>query len=312
MSRKVIIDCDPGIDDAVALCLALFDTRLDVLAVTATGGNISTEQASRNVQLIVEQLDPSRLPRIGVPNPSNNIPAADARHLNGNDGLGNSNFRVSALHHAHFSEKLIIDTVRAAPDEVTIIALGPLTNIAAAFQRDRELPSLVDRIIIRGGSVNGVGNVTPAAEYNIYCDPASARTVFRSATTKTLIPLDVTNQVMFTLDLVGQLPSDFTRAGAFLHRVLPFYFRAFRQHGFEGARLHDAVGLVAALHPELFETAEMAGDVETSGELTVGTTVFDRRDSPARRSNMEVAVGVDTAAIIDCLLRGLNNAGQLS
>ena len=312
MPRKVIIDCDPGIDDAVALCLALFDTRLDVLAVTATGGNIPTEQASRNVQLIVEQLDPSRLPRIGVPNPSNNMPAADARHLNGNDGLGNSNFRVSALHHAHLSEKLIIDTVRAAPDEVTIIALGPLTNIAAAFQRDRELPSLVDRIIIRGGSVNGVGNVTPAAEFNIYCDPASARTVFRSATTKTLIPLDVTNQVTFTLDLVGQLPSDFTRAGAFLHRVLPFYFRAFRQHGLEGARLHDAVGLVAALHPELFETAEIAGDVETSGELTAGTTVFDRRDSPDWRSNMEVAVGVDTAAIIDCLLRGLNNAGQLS
>lgn len=312
MPRKVIIDCDPGIDDAVALCLALFDTRLDVLAVTATGGNVPTEQASRNVQLIVEQLDPSRLPRIGVPNPSNNMPAADARHLNGNDGLGNSNFRVSALHHAHLSEKLIIDTVRAAPDEVTIIALGPLTNIAAAFQRDRELPSLVDRIIIRGGSVNGVGNITPAAEFNIYCDPASARTVFRSATTKTLIPLDVTNQVTFTLDLVGQLPSDFTRAGAFLHRVLPFYFRAFRQHGLESARLHDAVGLVAALHPELFETAEIAGDVETSGELTAGTTVFDRRDSPDWRSNMEVAVGVDTAAIIDCLLRGLNNAGQLS
>ena len=176
MARKVIIDCDPGIDDAVALCLALFEPRLEIIAITATAGNVLAEQASRNVQAVVEQLDPPRFPRLGAAN-DGYIPAADARLIHGADGLGNAEFRVSQLHHPHPSEKLICDAVRSAPDEVTIIALGPLTNIAGAFQRDPELVSMVDRIIMMGGSVSCKGNVTPAAEFNMYCDPISAGSV---------------------------------------------------------------------------------------------------------------------------------------
>ena len=183
MPRKLIIDCDPGIDDAIALCLALFDRRLEVLAITATGGNVASTQASRNIQVIVEQLDPPRFPRFGAAN-ENSFASVGAHHIHGSDGLGNAGFRVSELHHPHPSEKVICDTVRSAPEEVTILTLGPLTNIASAFQRDPELPSLVDRIVIIGGSVTASGNITPAAEFNIYSDPVSARTVFRSRTTK--------------------------------------------------------------------------------------------------------------------------------
>ena len=303
MTRKVIIDCDPGIDDALALCLALFDPRLEVVAVTATGGNVSPEQATRNVQAVVEQLDPPRFPRLGAAD-LNKIPAADARHIHGDDGLANVGFRVSELHHSHPSDKLICDEVRTAPDEVAIIALGPLTNIASAFQRDPDLAMLVDRIIISGGSVTG-GNATPAAEFNVYCDPVSARAVFRSRTTKTLIPLDVTNQVVISLDLLKQLPDESTRSGGFLRKVLPFVFRAYRNLGLEGIYLRDTVALIAALHPELFETKEMAADVEISGELTAGATVFDQRPAPLWRPNMEVAMAVDVAAVVDSLLRGL-------
>lgn len=306
MSRKVIVDCDPGIDGAIALCLALFDARLDVVAVTATGGNVAPEQTSRNVQVIIEQLDPPRFPRIGTADSTTNLPAADARHMHGDDGLGNSGFKVSELHHPHSSVKVICDSIRSAPEDVTILALGPLTNIAAAFQRDPEVAFLVDRIIMTGGSVNGVGNVTAAAEFNIFCDPASARAVFRSPTTKTLIPLDVTNQVIMNLDLVDQLPNEASPAGAFLHRIVRYAFRAYRQLGLEGIQLHDAVSLVAMLHPELFETTEMAGDVEVGGELTTGATVFDRRPTPGWRPNMEVAIDVDSAAVTDCILRGLS------
>jgi purine nucleosidase len=311
MSRKVLIDCDPGIDDAVALCLALLDPRLDVLAVTATAGNVDAQQASRNVQMLVERLDPPRWPRLGAALPDALTRVIDARHLHGQDGLGNMGLAVSELHHQHPSDKVINDVIRAAPGEITIIALGPLTNIARAFSREPELPSLLDRLIIMGGAVNGIGNVTPAAEFNMYCDPKAAQLVFRSPTTKTLVPLDVTNRVVMTLDLVSQLPSETTRAGALLHQIIPFAFRAYRQQlGLEGIHLHDAVAIQAALQQELFETVEMAGDVEISGELTCGATVFDRRPRQAWRNNMEVAIGIDEVAVQDCILRGLKFAGQ--
>ena len=309
MPRKVVIDCDPGIDDAVALCLALFDPRLEVIAVTATAGNVSAEQASRNAQAVIEQLDPPRFPRLGAAS-FNHFPTVDGRHVHGEDGLGNAGFRVSELHHPHPSEKLICDAVRSSPNEVTIIALGPLTNLAGAFQRDPELESIVDRVIMMGGSVTACGNVTPAAEFNMYCDPVGARAVFRSRTTKTLIPLDVTRQVVLNLDLMDQLPGESTRAGSFLRHVISFAFRAYRNLGLEGLHLHDAVALISALHPELFETTRMAGDVETNGELTMGATVFDRRPSPTWRPNMEVATTVDVPGVKDCLLRGLARAGQ--
>jgi len=307
MPRKVIIDCDPGIDDAVALCLALFDPRLDVLAVTACGGNVSPAQSSRNAQVVLEQLDPPRYPRLGAAD-QQTYPAADARHIHGDDGLGNTGFEVSQLHHPHPSDKLICDTVRAAPDEVTIITLGPLTNIAAAFRRDPELPTMVDRLIMLGGTLTGPGNITPAAEFNIYSDPMAARAVFRSRTTKTLVPLDISRQIILTFELLDQLPDESTNTGSFLRRILPPVFRSYRQMGHERVNLHDAVAILATLHPDLFETVDMAGEVEVSGELTTGATVFDRRPCPTWRPNMEVATAVDVPAVTDLLLRGLQAA----
>jgi purine nucleosidase len=311
MSRKVIIDCDPGIDDAIALCMALFDPRLEVLAVTAVEGNVSAERASLNVQTVIDQLDPPRYPRVGAATAADAAPDVNTASMHGEDGLGNAGFVVSQLHHQHPSEKIICDEVRAAPEQVTIICLGPLTNLARAFQRDPELPLLIDQVIISGGSVNGVGNITPAAEFNLFFDPNGARTVFRSPITKTLIPLDVTGKVQLTLGFVEQLPSESTRAGRLVRQLASFAFRAFRQYlGQESIRIHDVVALTAALHPELFETEEMAGDVETVGELTKGATVFDRRANCRWRSNMAVATDVDVAAATDCILRGLADAGR--
>ncbi len=311
MVRKVIIDCDPGIDDAFALSMALFDPRLEVLAVTAVEGNVPAEQASLNVQTVIDHLDPPRYPRVGAATPAEAAPNLDQRLLHGDNGLANTDLPVAQLHHQHPSEKIICDAVRAAPDQVTIICLGPLTNIARAFQRDPSLAMLVDQIIISGGSIRCVGNVTPAAEFNIFYDPISARSVFRSATTKTLVPLDVTEQIELGLDFVDQLPDESTRAGQLLRKLSGFALRAFRQHlGQESFFLQDAVTLTAALHSELFETEEMAGDVETQGELTKGATIFDRRPISPWRSNMAVACDVDVVAVTDCILRGVAEAGR--
>jgi inosine-uridine nucleoside N-ribohydrolase len=311
MPKKVIIDCDPGIDDAVALCLALFDPRLEVLGVTAVEGNISAERASLNVQTVIDQLDPPRYPRVGAATPLEAAPALDMRHLHGENGLANVDFAVSQLHHQHPSEKILCDELRAAPEQVTLICMGPLSNLARAFRRDPSLPLLIDQVIISGGTAQCVGNVTPVAEFNMFYDPVSARTVFRSPITKILIPLEVTQQVPFTLDLVEHLPASSTRAGRLLRRLVPFAFRAYRQHlGQESMFLQDAVALVAALHPELFVLREMEGDVETIGELTRGVTVFDRRRYSLTRSTTAVATEVDVAAVTDCILRGLAEAGR--
>jgi len=310
MTRKVIIDCDPGIDDALALCMALFDSRLEVVAVTAVPGNVSAEQASVNVQAIIDQLDPPRLPRVGTATRLEDGPAVSGASLHGADGLGNAGLPISQLHHQHPSDKLICDEVRAAPDEVTIICLGPLTNLARALKRDPEVASLVSQIVIAGGSVGVGGNETPAAEFNIYCDPISARTVFRSATTKTVVPLDVTGQVCLTLDVMDELPAGSTNAGRLLRKMLPFAFRAHHQiRGEESILIHGVVALLTVLQPELFGTEAIAGDVEISGNLTEGATVFDRRVNPLWRNNMEVALTVDATAAKDCIVRGLRRCG---
>jgi len=309
MARKVILDVDPGIDDALAVVLALFDPELDVVAVTATGGNVSPQQATLNVQTIVELLDPPRLPRLGAA--TSETPADDGRLLHGADGLGNANFPVAVLHNMHPADKVLCDEVRTAPEEITIISSGPLTNIARALQRDSNFAATVGRLIMVGGAVDGPGNITPGAEFNIYSDPLSARTVFRSRMTKTLLPLDVTGQLVMTFDWLDLLPSESTRVGALLRRILPFAFRAHRQAlGLEGIYINDALGVVAAAHPELFETREMAGDVETQGELTAGATVFDRRQVRQWRPNVDVAVSMDVAAVKDCILRTLGEAAK--
>jgi inosine-uridine nucleoside N-ribohydrolase len=313
MPRKIIIDCDPGIDDAVALALALFDPRLEVVAVTAVAGKVGAERTSCNVQAIIERLDPPRYPRIGMASPADTGPGVDSRHMHGDDGLGNVNYACSRLARQHSSEKILTDEIRAAPEQISILCLGPLTNIARVFQREPGLLEMVDRLVISGGAVNCIGNVSPTAEFNIYCDPESARNVFRAPVTKTLIPLDVTERVSFDYDLMNQLPAEQTRAGKLLRDILPHLFRVYRQQlGMEMIHLHDVIALVALTNPELFETTDLYGDVETCGELTAGTTVFDRRLTYRGSRNIDVAKELDVNAVTDCILRGLTEAGKAS
>ncbi len=313
MTRKVIIDCDMGTDDAVALCMALFDENLDILAITASEGCVTADQATRNLQAIIGMLDPPRFPRLGAATPTDNAPAINTTFLFGRDGLGNTDFEVSELQHMLPSEKLITDLVRAHPGDVTIVCLGPFTNLARAFRRDPGIHELVDRIVLTGGSINGVGNITAAAEFNCFFDPPSAQDVFTSMTTKTLVPLDVTTQVKFDLGFLDLLPERYSRVGDFLRQILPYAYRTYRnQLGQEHIHLNDAVGLLALLEPDLFEFESMAGQVETDGHLTRGVTVFDRRPVPEWRCNMEVATMARIDHIIPSITRRLTAAGDVT
>lgn len=307
--RKVIIDVDPGIDAVVALSSALFDPRLEVLAVTAVAGNVSAEQATRAVQAIIEQLDPPRWPRIGAAVEPDRAPAENLSFLSGSDGLGGAEFRVAELHQRHPSDKVLNDVVRAAPQEVTVLTLGPLTNLARCLRRDPTFASQIGQLVIAGGTYAVPGDVTPAAEFNFFFDPQSARDVLRSRATKTIMPLDVSAKTVFDYGLLERLPGEETRIGRFIRRVLPYYYRTHRQQlGLEGVLLPDVTALLALTQPELFSTKRLGVDVETGGEITAGAMICDRRNVAQWQANLDVAVDVNSAGVLDSLLTSLEQA----
>jgi inosine-uridine nucleoside N-ribohydrolase len=162
-----------------------------------------------------------------------------------------------------------------------------------------------------GGSTDCIGDVTAAAEFNMHFDPSSATAVFRSATTKSLIPLEVTNQVTFDLNLLGILPAKHTRAGDLLHSMLPHLFRTLRQHrAQESIVLQAVIGVVYLLEPSMFGSEQFSVDVEELGALTRGATIVDRRPYASSRRDLEIATRVDVDAVRDCVYNGLKFAGQ--
>jgi inosine-uridine nucleoside N-ribohydrolase len=312
MARKVIIDCDPGIDDALALALALFDPRLEVVAVTACAGIVDADQATENVRSLVERLDPPKIPRIGSAlDPESGAAVSNGTLVHGDDGLGNVHWEPFSRQHAMPSDKLISDCLRSFPGEISILCTGPLTGLAKAISRDPAIIPMIDRVILAGGSVTGTGNVTPAAEFNMHLDPQAARAVFMSATTKSLIPIEVCDKLKFGWELIDRLPDKHSKVGAILHQLLPHLFRTTRQLlGQETISLQAIMPILLMVEPMLFEFEEMAGDVEVSGELTSGATIFDRRIPRTWRNNMEVACRLEVDAARDCFYHSLKYAAQ--
>lgn len=317
MPQKLIIDADPGIGDALAIALALFDPEIDLVGVTATSGCVSGPVATRNLQAIVESLDPAKWPRIGccdretLPTVRDfAVGGVSTAVFNGPSGLGDFDLRVAELHNPKESTKLLIELARAEPLEITLLTLGPLTNIELAIERAPDFLSLLKGIVCLGGSVTAGGDVTPAAEFNIYLNPEAARTVLRSPATKTLVPRDVSCQPILTFDQQKRLPhGETSRMGRFLQQTLSFALRAHHQHlGLEGMRLQEVVALASISRPHLFQITEMAVDVETKGELTRGMTVFDRRGPQHWKSNIDVVRDADAQGVIDYLSAVLRRA----
>jgi non-specific riboncleoside hydrolase len=313
MTRKIIIDCDPGIDDAAALAMALFDPRLEVLAITACSGTVEAERSTQNVQALIELLDPPKHPRLGAATDPEDAAMEDGRFLHGEDGLGNIGLSPMGRQHLLASEKLIAEQIRAHFGQVTLLCLGPLTGIARAFRRDPSLVEGVDRIIMTGGALDGIGDISLCSEFNMHFDPASAAAIFRSPTTKTLVPLEITRQVAFGLDLLDKLPMKYTRVGKLLHHVLPHLYRSFRQlRASETIYLPSVVSVLTLTEPSVFQTQERYVEIEQRGDLTRGMTLLDQRGYGASRRNMEVVVGIDVESARDCILNAWKFAGQAS
>lgn len=315
MPQKLIIDADPGIGDALAIAIALLDPELDVIALTAVGGCVSSVQAGRNLQSVVEALDPAKWPRIGVADSGQRMQEAEVscadspawqhgqRSLNGPEGLGDWKPSIADLHHPKDAAKLMTELARQHPQEVMLLTLGPLTNLALACDRDADFLGRLQGVVSLAGAVTAPGNITPAAEFNVRHHPEAARLVLRFPATKTLVPLDVSQKAVLTFEQFHRFNlTDETRCGHLLRQLIPYSLRAHHQHlGVEGIWLPELTALASITRPQLFQRVAMAVDVETEGQLSRGMTVFDRRAKPAWRHNLDVLHEVDAQGVLDYL-----------
>jgi len=308
MARKVILVSDPGIDGAFALAMALHDPELEVLGIAATAGNVVGSQATQNVHVIVEQVDPRRWPRVGAALPVEY--GVDGTKLHGPGGLGGIEFPCIQLHHQHSSDKLISDLVRQFPNEVSLVVMGPLTVVARAMDRDPELPGLIHRLICVGGTWQEPGNATATAEFHFFCDPPAARQLLKCGAPITLIPLDVTRKILLSPKDLLETPGTESRTWRFLRRIVPFGIRATSNlYGIEGFHLKDVLAIVALSLPGALTTRALFVDVETRGELTHGMMVVDHRPIPAASPNVDLAVAVEVPPVREYIDRMLRRAG---
>lgn len=315
MAQKLIIDADPGIGDAFAILAAFVDPSIELLALTATSGSVSGQQATRNLQFLTDLIDPLKHPRIGsAVGPVANIHGQSELptihdHV-GNDGLGDVLINVPDLHNRRESPKLLIDLVREFPHEVRILTLGPLSNLIAAAELDPEFPALVESVVVHGG-VLGVGDVSPVAEFNFAADPIAAETVLNWPTPCCIVPLDPQQQGSLTFedvdaltDLIGAQKNSST-----LTSLLQYECRTnHRLLGQEGISLSAVSALAVACRAESFQADPVIANVETAGLLTTGMLVMDRRSRIAATSSIDVVTKVDGSGVVDYFSRSLRRA----
>jgi inosine-uridine nucleoside N-ribohydrolase len=310
MAVKLVIDCDPGIGDALAVALALLDPEIEVIGLTGVAGRVSGEQATRNLHAILSVLDPPRWPRIGYgegpavfwpPEPGSPEPVL----LHGESGLGDMDIPASGLHQRHDSAKVLADLVRDNPGEITLLTLGPLTNLERAAELWPDFWTSLRGVIGLAGALMGPGDVTATAEFNIFAAPEAARVFLKSAATRTLVPLETARTVQLTFEQYTRANVDrYSRVGQLLERMLPFALRSHRQHlGKELLWLPEVAALAAVTQLRLFDNQTMAVDVELQGELTRGMTIADRRSGSQWKRDTEVLSDVDAQGVIDWMQR---------
>lgn len=294
--RTIIIDTDPGKDDAVAILLALAARdRLDIRAITVVAGNVPLARTERNARALLAIAGAGDIPvHAGHAAPLLH-PLSTAEHVHGASGIDGADLPEpqTPLAGAHAVDA-IIGALRAARDgTITLCALGPLTNIAAALKHEPALRPKLREIVLMGGAI-GLGNVTPSAEFNIYVDPHAADAVFRAGVPIVMIPLDATHQALITPAWADHMARLGTRAGAAIGGMFrEAVTRSSKRHGGRGVPLHDPCVIAWLLWPELFAGTDCAVSIETQSALTRGRTVVDRWAVTGEPPNALVVEKVD-------------------
>jgi purine nucleosidase len=279
MKNKIIIDTDPGQDDAVAILLALASPdEIDVLGIVAVAGNVGLAQNARNARKVVELSGRTQTPvYAGCERPIRRR-LVTAEHVHGDSGLDGPSLPEPTIElRPQHGVDFIIETLMNEPmGSVTICALGPLTNIAMAMIKAPAIVRRLRKIVLMGGAYFEVGNITPAAEFNIYVDPEAADVVMRSGVDIVMVPLDVTHQALATRERIAAIKANGNLASTAVTQMLEFSERFdLGKYGWAGAPLHDPCVIAYLLKPDLFEGRHINVSIETASELTMGMTVAD-------------------------------------
>jgi len=315
MGKRVIIDTDPGVDDALALVLALKSHELHIEAIITVNGNVSLEQATKNAALLLGLLDPRPRPILAMgaakPLRKNHV---RAQSVHGVDGLGGLHRFVNRDGSPRYPEaalpgqipdatEVLLDLLDRYPHEISLITLGPLTNLAEALKQDARRVKRLREVVIMGGAIGVPGNITPAAEFNIFTDPHAAHRVFHSGLPMTLVPLDVTEKVCLDSEEIQSLARLMEKPLGGLVRDMTEqsvkYMTEFR--GISAIYLHDPLAVGVAIDPMTVKTASLYVDVETSKCITQGTTIADARpitDALKQPPNLDVALEVESARFL--------------
>lgn len=308
MARKIIIDTDPGQDDAVAILLALASPELEVLALTTVAGNVGLERTATNARIVLELAGRGDIPVYAGCDRPLSRPLVTAEHVHGKTGLdGTALLEPKVPLAPGDAVDFIIDTLRQQPERtVTLVPIGPLTNIATAMQRAPDIIARIEAIVLMGGAYFEVGNITPAAEFNIYVDPEAAKLVFASGVPLTVLPLDVTHQALTNRDWIETMRQN-GPLGRAIAGWTDFFERYDREkYGSNGAPLHDPCTIAWLLRPDLFTGRHINVEIETQGEFTTGMTVADWWRVSGREPNALFLRDVDRDGLFALLTERLS------
>ncbi|MDO5628605.1 MAG: nucleoside hydrolase [Mobilicoccus sp.] len=304
---KIILDCDPGLDDAVALLLAHGNPDVEVLAVTTVGGNAPLAQVTRNARLVADMAAMKGVPiAAGADRPLVTALQTSA-HVHGDSGLGGvePGEPASPLDPRHAVD-VIVETVMAhPPGEVTLVPVGPLTNIAAAVRREPAIVERVAEVVLMGGAV-GAGNCTAVAEFNVACDPEAAHIVVDAGWPVTMVGLDLTHQALASDEVLARVEAVGGRVSEFVLEMVRFYRESYRRNrGFAAPPLHDPCAVAYVIDRAVMTTRRAPIAVELTGTHTRGMTVVDLRHEAGEDCPTQVGVTLDVDRFWDLVLDAL-------
>lgn len=306
MTRKIIIDTDPGQDDAAALMLAFGSTtELEILGLCAVAGNVALDLTSKNIRKICELCNRTTIPVYeGATRPLVRAPVT-AEHVHGQTGLDGPVLPEPAMFvEAQHAVDFIIETIlREPPNTVTICTLGAMTNLALALKKAPEIAARVEEVVMMGGGFSEGGNITPTAEFNVFVDPHAADIVLRSGAKLTMLPLDITHQLLATRAHLHRIKSIGTAPALAMVEMLEFSERFdIAKFGSDGSPLHDPSVVAYLVKPQLFEGRLCNVAVETETSLTVGMTVVDWWHVTDRQKNVTFLRKVDAEGFFDLFI----------
>lgn len=296
--QRLIIDTDTGSDDAIALLIAFRSSDVKVEAITTVAGNVGVDQATRNALLTMEFCGASVPVYKGLAKPILRT-HADATSIHGDDGMGNMNFPAPKTQpESEHAVDALIRLIRANPGQLTLVTLGPLSNIATALLRDPGIATLVKETVVMGGAANVIGNVNPSGEYNIWEDPEAARIVFHLGMPLLMCGIELCRgDAVLNAEDQARIRAMGTRYGEFLLNINRVLIKAVAQYGIDGIDMPDPITMAIAIHRELLlEQGRFYVDIETISELTRGETVVDRFNTFNRPPNVHVGLRSDGPA----------------